>query len=173
MLSWLCLNCTCGGAFESSEFRRQITVDAHTQKKSNCSAPVQARPVDISPSEDDPQVDTASCVDAAVVLSQLLVQCLRTWRISMTKKQWTRSHGKNPIAVPLCKPFPWIFRRVKTIPKSTPRHAWMLPWLCLNCSCCAFERGEFRRQKNSGHSRTEKIQLQCPCAHPFRGYCAE
>ena len=69
----------------------------------------QALPVDISPSEDDPHIDTASRVDAAVALSRLHARCLRTWRISMTKKQWTLTHS----------------------------------------------------------------QLQCPCASPSRGYCAE
>ena len=90
------------------------------------------------------------------------------------QKNSGRSHTeKNQLQCPCAQPFPWILRRVKTIPTSTQHHAWMLPWLCLDCSCGAFERGEFRRQKSSGRSHTETIQLQCPCARPSRGYCAE
>ena len=77
-----------------------------------------ALPVDISPSEDDPQVDTASRVDAAVALARLLVRCLRTWRIFDDKKNSGRSHtGKNQLQCPCAHPFPGYFAEWRRSPR--------------------------------------------------------
>ena len=85
------------------------------------------------------------------------------------KKTGHPAHSKNSKAWPLGKPFPWILSRVKTIPTWTQRHAWMLPWLCFDCSCGAFERSEFRRPGVIITHRTCNYCLFVPFL-PFSGF---
>jgi hypothetical protein len=77
------------------------------QQKLKSVTPVQVYPVDIEPSGDDPHVDTASRVDAAVALSRQLVRSLRKYRFSRPKKtQGSLLTGKKSKAWPLVKPLP-------------------------------------------------------------------
>jgi hypothetical protein len=125
-------------------------------------APGQAFTVNIEPSGDDPHVDTASHVDAAVALSRPLMRSLRTIRVSRTKKTGQPAHSKNSKAWPLGKPFPWILSRVETIPTWTQRHAWMLLWLCLGRLCGPFKRSDFRGQKNRAACTQQKLKSMAP-----------
>ena len=52
---------------------------------------------------------------------------------------------------------------------STQYHAWMLLWLCFDCSCGAFERGEFRRPGAIITHRTCNYCLFVPFL-PFSGF---